>query len=91
MYTGDFNPSADSHLPAARALSHSDECGAPDVLMVESTQITTVREDDTVSVSRFLEDVVRTVLGGGKVLIPVYALGRAQEMCMLLDNLWARD
>jgi len=30
------------------------------------------------------------VLGGGKVLIPVFALGRAQELCLLLDAFWER-
>ena len=28
--------------------------------------------------------VRRTVIGGGKVLIPVYALGRAQELLLIL-------
>ena len=27
---------------------------------------------------------------GGKVLIPVFALGRAQELCLLLDSYWER-
>lgn len=26
----------------------------------------------------------------GKVLIPVFAVGRAQELCMLLENYWER-
>ncbi len=27
---------------------------------------------------------------GGKVLIPVFALGRAQELCILLETYWQR-
>ena len=27
---------------------------------------------------------------GGKVLIPVFALGRAQELCILLESYWER-
>lgn len=27
---------------------------------------------------------------GGKVLIPVFALGRVQELCILLDTYWDR-
>jgi integrator complex subunit 11 len=27
---------------------------------------------------------------GGKVLIPVFALGRAQELCILLETYWER-
>lgn len=30
------------------------------------------------------------VSNGGKVLIPVFALGRAQELCLLLDSYWER-
>ena len=31
-----------------------------------------------------------TVERGGKVLIPVFALGRAQELCILLETYWER-
>ncbi|XP_058078336.1 cleavage and polyadenylation specificity factor subunit 3-II isoform X5 [Magnolia sinica] len=34
--------------------------------------------------------VHKCVAGGGKVLIPAFALGRAQELCMLLDDYWER-
>ena len=32
-----------------------------------------------------------TVENGGKVLIPVFALGRAQELCLLIDSFWKRQ
>lgn len=31
-----------------------------------------------------------TLNNGGKILIPVFALGRAQELCVLLENYWKR-
>ncbi|OAY69787.1 Cleavage and polyadenylation specificity factor subunit 3-II, partial [Ananas comosus] len=34
--------------------------------------------------------VHKCVAGGGKVLIPTFALGRAQELCILLDDYWER-
>ncbi|KAM0825201.1 hypothetical protein ACQ4PT_069710 [Festuca glaucescens] len=34
--------------------------------------------------------VHKCVSGGGKVLIPAFALGRAQELCILLDDYWER-
>ncbi|KAK2445995.1 cleavage and polyadenylation specificity factor 73-I [Trifolium repens] len=34
--------------------------------------------------------VHKCVSGGGKVLIPTFALGRAQELCLLLDDYWER-
>ena len=32
--------------------------------------------------------MTKTVVAGGKALIPVFALGRAQELCILLDEYW---
>lgn len=32
----------------------------------------------------------QTVTAGGKVLVPVFAVGRAQELLMLLDEHWQR-
>ncbi|KVH96201.1 Beta-Casp domain-containing protein [Cynara cardunculus var. scolymus] len=34
--------------------------------------------------------VHKCVANGGKVLIPTFALGRAQELCILLDDYWER-
>jgi integrator complex subunit 11 len=28
------------------------------------------------------------ILAGGKVLIPVFALGRSQELCLLIESYW---
>ena len=38
----------------------------------------------------FLKKVHECVNNGGKVLIPVFALGRAQELCILLETYWER-
>ncbi|KAG5455757.1 MAG: beta-lactamase-like protein, partial [Olpidium bornovanus] len=38
----------------------------------------------------FLRSVHECVKGGGRVLIPCFALGRAQELCMLLEAYWER-
>ena len=37
-----------------------------------------------------LKLIAETLEKGGKVLIPVFALGRAQELCVLLETYWAR-
>jgi cleavage and polyadenylation specificity factor subunit 3 len=39
---------------------------------------------------RFLDKVVATLQRGGKVLLPIVALGRAQELLLMLDEHWAR-
>ncbi|KAJ8646783.1 hypothetical protein MRB53_008531 [Persea americana] len=36
------------------------------------------------------DEVHKCISGGGKVLIPTFALGRAQELCILLDDYWER-
>ena len=86
VYTGDYNMTPDRHLgPAALPRCR------PDLLITESTYATTVRGPKRAREAAFLEAVLGTVLGrGGKVLIPVFALGRAQELMMLLDDAWAR-
>nr|CAD2175132.1 unnamed protein product [Meloidogyne enterolobii] len=86
LYTGDFNMTPDRHLEAAKVPPGL----RPDILITETTYATTVRESKRVRERDFLNKVHETVQGGGKVLIPVFALGRAQELCILLDMYWER-
>ena len=84
LYTGDYSTEDDRHLMAAEHPSHS-----PDVLIVESTygiQRHDRREDRE---QRFTNAVESIVSRGGKCLIPVFALGRAQELLLILDEYWA--
>lgn len=85
VYTGDFNTTADRHLGSA-----SIDCLKPDVLITESTYGDTVRDSKRAREKDFLNKVHDCVKRGGKVLIPVFALGRAQELCILIDNYWER-
>ncbi|VDK73433.1 unnamed protein product [Litomosoides sigmodontis] len=86
LYTGDFNTTPDRHLGAARV-----EPGLkPDLLISESTYATTIRDSKRARERDFLKKVHDTVSNGGKVLIPVFALGRAQELCILLESYWER-
>ncbi|XP_055933224.1 integrator complex subunit 11-like [Argiope bruennichi] len=85
VYTGDFNTTPDRHLGAAWI----DKC-RPDLLITESTYATTIRDSKRCRERDFLTKVHDCVEKGGKVLIPVFALGRAQEMCILLETYWER-
>lgn len=85
VYTGDFNSNADRHLGAAWI----DKC-RPNVLITESTYATTVRDSKKSRERDFLKEVQETTEEGGKVLIPVFALGRAQELCVLVETIWKR-
>lgn len=86
VYTGDYNMTPDRHLGAAWI----DRC-EPDVVITESTYATTVRDSKRCRERDFLQKVHRCVMAGGKVLIPVFAVGRAQELCILLESFWERN
>ncbi|XP_069962148.1 integrator complex subunit 11 [Bactrocera oleae] len=85
VYTGDYNMTPDRHLGAAWI----DKC-RPDLLISESTYATTTRDSKRCRERDFLKKVHECVAKGGKVLIPVFALGRAQELCILLETYWER-
>ncbi|XP_073143747.1 cleavage and polyadenylation specificity factor subunit 3-II isoform X1 [Henckelia pumila] len=85
VYTGDYNMTPDRHLGAAQI----DRLQL-DLVITESTYATTYRDSKYVREREFLKAVHNCIGGGGKVLIPTFALGRAQELCMLLDDYWER-
>uniref|UniRef100_A0ACD5XRT8 Uncharacterized protein n=1 Tax=Avena sativa TaxID=4498 RepID=A0ACD5XRT8_AVESA len=85
VYTGDYNMTPDRHLGAAQI----DRLKL-DLLITESTYAKTVRDSKHAREREFLKAVHKCVSGGGKVLIPAFALGRAQELCILLDDYWER-
>ncbi|KAJ3206785.1 Integrator complex subunit 11, partial [Clydaea vesicula] len=85
VYTGDYNMTPDRHLGAAWI----DKCN-PDVLITETTYATTIRDSKRARERDFLKKIHDCVNSGGKVLIPVFALGRAQELCILVESYWER-
>lgn len=86
VYTGDYNMTPDRHLGAAWI----DKC-RPDVIITESTYATTIRDSKRCRERNFLQKVHSCIEKGGKILIPVFALGRAQELCILLETYWERN
>lgn len=84
-YQGDYNMTPDRHLGAAWV----PRC-RPDLLITETTYATTIRDSKRAREREFLEKVHSRLEAGGKVLIPVFALGRAQELCILLETYWER-
>lgn len=85
LYTGDYNMTPDRHLGGAII----DRC-EPDVLITESTYAATIRDSKRARERDFLKQVHQCVAAGGKVLVPTFALGRVQELCVLIDNYWTR-
>lgn len=86
LYTGDYNMTADRHLGGAIV----DRC-EPDVLITESTYAATIRDSKRARERDFLKQVHLCVANGGKVLVPTFALGRVQELCILIDAYWTRS
>ncbi|KAJ1512687.1 hypothetical protein HMI54_015477 [Coelomomyces lativittatus] len=85
LYTGDYNMTPDRHLGSAWV----DAC-EPDLLITESTYATTIRDSKRSRERDFLRKVQDCIQSGGKVLLPVFAVGRAQELAILLESLYER-
>jgi Cft2 family RNA processing exonuclease len=62
----------------------------PDVLIVESTYGGRLHANRAVQERKLVEAVAQTLEGGGKVLIPAFALGRAQEVLLILREFQRR-
>ena len=85
LYTGDFNSAADRHLGSLNV----EKCW-PHVVITESTYATVMKQWKKQREMQFMALAKRTLERGGKVLIPVFALGRAQELMILIDDLWTK-
>lgn len=86
LYTGDFSRSPDRHLPIAELPPVS-----PDILIVESTYGIQVHESREERELKFLTWVSEVVRRGGRCLVPVFALGRAQELLLVLEQYWQQN
>ena len=83
LYTGDFSRWDDRHLVGAETPTIS-----PDVLLCESTFGSQEHLPVALREKKFLDVCVTTLKNKGRVLLPVFALGRAQEMLLILDEYW---
>eukprot|EP00899_Mesostigma_viride_P015640 jgi/Mesvir1/24077/Mv10799-RA.1 len=83
LYTGDYSREEDRHLRAAEMPEVS-----PDVCIIESTYGVQTHQPRRERERRFTDLVVSAVSAGGRVLIPVFALGRAQELLLILEEYW---
>eukprot|EP01135_Chromosphaera_perkinsii_P010630 Nk52_evm30s2192 gene=Nk52_evmTU30s2192 len=83
LYTGDYSREEDRHLMAAELPTLT-----PDVLIMEATYGVQLHEPQLEREARFTGSVHEIVNRGGRCLIPVFALGRAQELLLILDEYW---
>ncbi|OBZ68081.1 Endoribonuclease YSH1 [Grifola frondosa] len=85
LYTGDYSREEDRHLVKAEVPPIH-----PDVLIVESTygvQSHEAREEKELRFTSLVHSIIRR---GGHVLLPTFALGRAQELLLILDEYWTK-
>lgn len=83
LYTGDYSREADRHLIPAQVPSVK-----PDVMICESTYGVGSHQPRAERERRFTAAVHEIVRRGGRCLIPVFALGTAQELLLILDEFW---
>ncbi|KAL8205870.1 hypothetical protein R6Q57_009421 [Mikania cordata] len=84
LYTGDYSREEDRHLRAAELPQFS-----PDVCIIESTYGVQLHQPRNIREKRFTDVIHSTISQGGRVLIPAFALGRAQELLLILDEYWS--
>lgn len=87
LYTGDYSMEEDRHL----AMAEVPAGGSPDVLIVESTFGVQALPSQEEREERFTTAVADIVTRGGNCLIPVFALGRAQELLLILEEFWQEN
>jgi cleavage and polyadenylation specificity factor subunit 3 len=84
LYTGDYSRREDRHLMSAETPEIK-----PDVLIIEATYgvhtLPPVQERENIFTGLVQEIVTER---RGKCLLPVFALGRAQEVLLILDEYW---
>ncbi|KAM0791584.1 endoribonuclease ysh1 [Microbotryomycetes sp. NB124-2] len=86
LYTGDYSTEEDRHLVPAKVPIWEKK---PDVMICESTYGVQSHEPRVEKEAQFTTLVTNIIKRGGRVLLPVFALGRAQEILLILDEFWA--
>lgn len=86
LFTGDYSREEDRHLKVAEVPPTR-----PDILITESTFGTATHEPRLEKEARLMKLVHSTILKGGRILFPVFALGRAQELLLILEEYWSQN
>lgn len=86
LYTGDYSRIADRHMPAADLPVSM----RPNIVIVESTYGVSRHLPRKEREEKFAAMVHTSVAKGGRVLLPVVALGRAQELLLILEEYWSK-
>lgn len=86
LFTGDYSREDDRHLIPAEV----PRGVKVDVLITESTYGIASHIPRVERETQLMKSITGILNRGGRVLMPVFALGRAQELLLILDDYWAR-
>ncbi|KAF2396339.1 cleavage and polyadenylation specifity factor [Trichodelitschia bisporula] len=86
LFTGDYSREEDRHLVSATIPKGLKI----DVLICESTFGTALHVPRPEREAALMKAVTGILDRGGRVLMPVFALGTAQELLLILDEYWSR-
>ncbi|KAA8572610.1 hypothetical protein EYC84_003212 [Monilinia fructicola] len=86
FFTGDYSREDDRHLVSAEV----PKGVKIDVLITESTYGIASHIPRVEREQALMKSVTSILNRGGRVLMPVFALGRAQELLLILDEYWGK-
>ncbi|KAI9847532.1 MAG: endoribonuclease ysh1 [Thelocarpon superellum] len=86
FFTGDYSREKDRHLVSAEV----PKGVKVDVLITESTYGIASHIPRLEREAALMKSISGILNRGGRVLMPVFALGRAQELLLILDEYWGR-
>ncbi|CRG91928.1 Endoribonuclease ysh1 [Talaromyces islandicus] len=86
LFTGDYSREEDRHLIPAEV----PRGVKIDVLITESTFGISSNPPRLEREAALMKSITGILNRGGRVLMPVFALGRAQELLLILDEYWER-
>lgn len=86
FFTGDYSREQDRHLVSAEV----PRGVKIDVLITESTYGIAAHVPRVEREQSLMRTITSILNRGGRVLMPVFALGRAQELLLILDEYWAK-
>ncbi|KAI2625340.1 beta-lactamase-like protein [Hypomontagnella submonticulosa] len=86
FFTGDYSREQDRHLVSAEVPRGI----RIDVLITESTYGVSTHVPRLEREQALMKSITSILNRGGRVLMPVFALGRAQELLLILDEYWGK-
>lgn len=86
FFTGDYSREEDRHLVSAEV----PRGVKIDVLITESTYGIASHVPRVERENSLMKSITGILNRGGRALLPVFALGRAQELLLILDDFWSK-